>query len=142
MVEELTCKTTSLEQKLASVENQLQETVLLLKEANSERELIELSKEKLLLEREDLHNEIETKKLALDKCEKEGSEAGQKISDLTAQLKAASEERNKMELRNEELQKLSTEIQDDLLKAQEELQQQKHRVEKLTNEISLLEEKV
>ncbi|XP_069599769.1 centromere-associated protein E isoform X2 [Ranitomeya imitator] len=141
MVEELTCKTTSLEQKLASVENQLQETVLLLKEANSERELIELSKEKLLLEREDLHNEIETKKLALDKCEKEGSEAGQKISDLTAQLKAASEERNKMELRNEELQKLSTEIQDDLLKAQEELQQQKHRVEKLTNDISLLEEK-
>ncbi|XP_077134262.1 centromere-associated protein E isoform X6 [Ranitomeya variabilis] len=141
MVEELTCKTASLEQKLASVENQLQETVLLLKEANSERELIELSKEKLLLEREDLHNEIETKKLALDKCEKERSEAGQKILDLTAQLKAASEERNKMELRNEELQKLSTEIQDDLQKAQEELQQQKHRVEKLTNDISLLKEK-
>ncbi|XP_073427895.1 centromere-associated protein E isoform X3 [Dendrobates tinctorius] len=141
MVEELTCKTASLEQKSSSVENQLQETVLLLKEANSEREIIELSKEKLLLEREDLHKEIETKKLALDKCEKEGSEAGQKIFDLTAQLKAASEERNKMELRNEELQKLSTEIQDNLQKAQGELQQQKHRVEKLTNDISLLEEK-
>ncbi|XP_073495424.1 uncharacterized protein [Phyllobates terribilis] len=155
MVEELTCKIESLEQKSSSVENQLQETILLLKEAISEREIIVLSKEKLQLELKDLHNEIETNKLALDKSEKEGSEAGQKIHDLTAQLKAASEKWNQMRLTNEELQKLSTEIQDELQKAQDELQeaedelqkaqdelqQQRQRVEKLKNEIPLLEEK-
>ncbi|XP_073495367.1 uncharacterized protein [Phyllobates terribilis] len=150
-----TLKNVQGELKSSSVENQLQETILLLKEAISEREIIVLSKEKLQLELKDLHNEIETNKLALDKSEKEGSEAGQKIHDLTAQLKAASEKWNQMQLTNEELQKLSTEIldelqkaqdelqeaEDELQKAQDELQQQRQRVEKLKNEIPLLEEK-
>ncbi|KAM4049970.1 centromere-associated protein E isoform 10-T10 [Anomaloglossus baeobatrachus] len=140
-VEELTCKIASLEQKSSSVENQLQKTVLLLKEASSERETIELSKQKLILDLEDLHKEMETKHLAVDESEKERSEAEQKILNLTVQLQTTSEERNQMQQTNEELQKLSTEIQDELQKTKEELQQQKQSVEKLTNEISFLHEK-
>ncbi|KAM4049963.1 centromere-associated protein E isoform 3-T3 [Anomaloglossus baeobatrachus] len=140
-VEELTCKIASLEQKSSSVENQLQETVLLLKEASSERETIELSKQKLILDLENLHKEMETKHLAVDESEKERCETEQKILDLTVQLQTTSEERNQMQQTNKELQKLSTEIQDELQKTKEELQQQKQSVEKLTNEISFLHEK-
>ncbi|XP_075716728.1 centromere-associated protein E isoform X2 [Rhinoderma darwinii] len=133
-VDDLTSVIASLEQKCSSAESELQETLLRLKEAGSEREILEQSKQKLVLELEQLHNEIKDKEFALGESEK-------KIFSITVQLETMSEERNQMQLTKEELQKRSTETQDELQRTQEELQQQKERVDQLINGVSLLEEK-
>ncbi|CAN2388931.1 Belongs to the TRAFAC class myosin-kinesin ATPase superfamily. Kinesin family [Pristimantis euphronides] len=95
--------------QFSSVEHKLQETVLLLRESNNEREILEKSKQELVLELEHLHNDIKNKESALAEFEKERSEANQEILALTVQLKTMSEERDQMTHTREELQKQVTE---------------------------------
>ncbi|XP_071974920.1 centromere-associated protein E isoform X2 [Engystomops pustulosus] len=140
-VEELMCQIAALEQKSTSVENKFQETLSLLKEVNGEKDLLEQSNQKLVLEVENLHDEIKDKEFALKELGKEKSEAEQKILDLNVQLKTLLEERDQIELAKDKLHKQSFETQDELNCTREELQEQKKRVEKLTIELSFLEEK-
>ncbi|XP_075057044.1 centromere-associated protein E isoform X2 [Mixophyes fleayi] len=140
-VEHLTSIISSLEQKSSTLERELHDATTLLKEATSEREILDQSKQKLRSEMEQLLNDLNNKEFGLREVEKEKFEASNKIHELTAELRAVTEEKDQMQHSKENLAKESIETQEDLRRTQEELQQQKLKVEKLTDEVSILEDK-
>ncbi|XP_063774231.1 centromere-associated protein E isoform X2 [Pseudophryne corroboree] len=140
-VEQLEGVISSLDKKCSTLESELCDTTTMFKEATSEKEILNQSKQKFASELDQLLNDLKCKENALEEAECEKSEVFKKMCELTAELKAVADERDKMLSSMESFQKESIEAHGELRRNKEQLQEQEQIIEKLTNEISLLEEK-
>ncbi|XP_063281883.1 centromere-associated protein E [Pelobates fuscus] len=107
-------------------------------------------------EMEALIKDMKQTETKLQSVQQDKLETEQKCTDLQQQMETLAQERDELKLKQDNLIserdqlkedlkeniEMSIETQDDLRKAQEELQLQKHRVQQLTSQMSLLEEKL
>ncbi|XP_053317517.1 centromere-associated protein E [Spea bombifrons] len=121
-----------------------------------EKQQLEQSQQRLKDEIEQLTESLKDTGASLQTLQQEKAETEEKLHDLQQLTETLSNERNELKITQEKLTSerdqlkedlkenidMSVETQDDLRRAQEELQQQKKREEQLTNQISSLQENI
>ncbi|XP_040274167.1 centromere-associated protein E isoform X2 [Bufo bufo] len=139
-VEKLANDNSLLEDKSSSLQRELEEKNHILNKALEGRQITDLPKD-LTSEMEHVMEALKTKELELKQAQEEKEAASWKILELTNRVQSITQERDDLLHSKENLEEECTETQDELKRTQEELEQQKQMVEKLANDISLLEEK-
>ncbi|XP_044133545.1 centromere-associated protein E [Bufo gargarizans] len=139
-VEKLDSDISLLEEKSSSLEREMEEKNDILNKALEDGQITDLPKD-LASEMEQVMEVLKNKELELKQAQEEKEAASQKILEISNRVQSITQERDDLQHSKENLEEECTETQDELKRTQEELEQQKQMVEKLANDISLLEEK-